>query len=353
MTDADPTRETCLDSSDARTLRISGPEDLLDALPRMLGYLPTRSVVLVALRPPLGRIALTLRVDLPARNDEQPCARLLAGHAQRAGATSAVLVLYDDAAAAAGRWQGASLTRAVRSALRERGGVRLSDALAVRSGRWRSLLCSDEGCCPPVGRLLRGPDDPSAAGVALAAEGAGVLPDRSALVASVAAPTGQRCATLLDLQERVACELAGRVEAGVPLAELRAETVTLFSAAVAAVVDGASPSDEVAARLIVGLVDVAARDAVLARAGGTETDGLLALLVDLVGRAVEPFDASVATALAWVAYARGDGTLANVAVDRALASDPGYSMALLIASSLEAGIHPDHIRAVSRAVSGE
>ena len=76
-------------------VRIGGPGDLLDALPRMLGYVPTGSAVLVALRPPRGRVALTMRVDLPVRRHEGSCARLLAGHAQRAGATSAVLVIYE------------------------------------------------------------------------------------------------------------------------------------------------------------------------------------------------------------------------------------------------------------------
>jgi hypothetical protein len=262
-------------------------------------------------------------------------------------------VVYDDAPASGVRWRGASLTRAVRSALRARGAIRLSDALAVRPGGWRSLLCSDEGCCPPAGRPLRPAGDPSAAGVALAVEGAGVLPDRKALVSSVAAPTGQRCADLLDLHAAVAGELAARVEAGIPLAALRAETAQLFRAATARAARGGSPSDAAAARLIVGLVDVAARDAVLAWAAEDDTNGLLSLLLDLVGRAVEPFDPPVATALAWVAHARGDGTLANIAVARALASDPAYSMARLVAAGLDAGLHPRHIREVSRAVAEE
>ncbi|MGZ4593475.1 MAG: DUF4192 family protein, partial [Actinomycetes bacterium] len=154
MTDAELTRRSFLDPAGARTtLRISGPEDLLDALPRMLDFVPTRSAVLVALRPPRGRVALTMRIDLPLRPQEVASARHLAGHAQRAGATSAILVVYDDWHDGR-RWRGAALTRAVRVALRERGGLRLSDALAVDAGRWRSLLCSDNGCCPPAGRPL-------------------------------------------------------------------------------------------------------------------------------------------------------------------------------------------------------
>ncbi|MGZ4590553.1 MAG: DUF4192 domain-containing protein [Actinomycetes bacterium] len=351
MTDAELTRRPFLGPAGARTtLRISGPEDLLDALPRMLGFVPTRSAVLVALRPPRGRVALTMRIDLPPRPQEMACARHLAGHAQRAGATSAILVVYDDWHDGS-RWRGAALTRAVRLALRERGGLRLSDALAVDAGRWRSLLCSDNGCCPPAGRPLRSPDDPSAAGAALAAGGAAVLPDRAALVASVAGPTGARAAQLLDLHRTAATDLADRAEAGCRVEALRTETVDRFRTAMGRSASGASPTDAQAARLVVGLVDIGARDAVLAWAADDDTDGLLTLLLDLAGRAVPPYDAPVMTALAWVSYARGDGGLANIAIDRALESDPGYSMARLVLSGLEAGIHPDHIRGVSRAVT--
>src|SRR5471030_1044868 len=113
-------------------VRIGGPGDLLDALPRMLGYVPTDSAVLVALRPPRGRVTLSMRVDLPDRRREISCARLLAGHAQRVGATSAVLVIYDDwPAPSAHQWRGASLAREVRAALRQRGGLRLTDAIVV------------------------------------------------------------------------------------------------------------------------------------------------------------------------------------------------------------------------------
>ena len=81
-------------------IRVSGPADLLDALPRMLGYRPADSLVLVALRPPRSRIGLTIRIDLPPPEGAAACAGMLAGHAERNGATSAILVLYDDAAVA-------------------------------------------------------------------------------------------------------------------------------------------------------------------------------------------------------------------------------------------------------------
>jgi hypothetical protein len=336
----DPTSPAA--SDDRPLLRIAGPGDLLDALPRMLGYVPRRSAVLVALRPPRGRLVMTMRVDLPPARGETACAHVLAGHAHRAGAASAVLVVYDDRALGGGRWRGGTLSRAVRTALRQRGGLRLDDALAVRDGRWRSLLCRDERCCPPEGQPLRSADDVSAAAAMLAVEGAAVLPDRESLVASLAAPTGDRAQALARLFVRLT---GAALE---PAAARRA-----FSAAIEDRRDGRSPSDEEAARLVLALADFDVRDAVLSRAAEPDTDTLLALLLDLGAVAVPPFDPPPLATLAWVAYARGDGTVANIAVDRALASDPTYSLALLIASGLDAGLHPKHVRRVSRDVGHE
>jgi hypothetical protein len=141
------------------------------------------------------------------------------------------------------------------------------------------------------------------------------------------------------------------MEAGEPVRALRGETVALFRAALDQVARGESPSDQGAARLLAGLADIGARDVVLGWAGDDDTDQLLALLLRLAPRAVPPLEAPVLTTLAWVAYARGDGTLANIAIERALASDPDYTMARLVASGLEAGLHPRHVRAVSREVS--
>ena len=44
--------------------------------------------------------------------------------------------------------------------------------------------------------------------------------------------------------------------------------------------------------------------------------------------------------LAFVAWQSGDGALANVALDRALADDPRYSMALLLRQVIIAGAPP-------------
>ncbi len=50
--------------------------------------------------------------------------------------------------------------------------------------------------------------------------------------------------------------------------------------------------------------------------------------------------AAPASLLAFTAWQCGDGALANVALDRALADTPGYSMALLLRDALAAGTPP-------------
>jgi hypothetical protein len=197
---------------------------------------------------------------------------------------------------------------------------------------------------------VRGDGQPSAFAAARVAMGAAPLPSRAALAASVAGPSGAAAGAIARLQAVAAEELTARVAAGETVAAVRAETVALFRAAVAESTPGRWLSDEGAARLLAGLIDIGARDVVLSWAGDKDTGGLLALLLALAPRAVEPLNVPVLTALAWVAYARGDGGLANIAVERALSTDPGYPMAQLVASGLQSGLHPRHVRAVSREI---
>jgi hypothetical protein len=97
----------------------------------------------------------------------------------------------------------------------------------------------------------------------------------------------------------------------------------------------------------VGLADVHARDAV-ATLVLTREQELLSLLVQVARQVVAPDDAPVCTLVAWTAYARGEGALANVALDRALAGRPDYSLALLLRSCLDAGLPPDEVRSMAR-----
>jgi hypothetical protein len=66
--------------------------------------------------------------------------------------------------------------------------------------------------------------------------------------------------------------------------------------------------------------------------------------IDVTRRAQPGYLAAPAALLAFVAWQSGDGALANVALDRALADDPGYSMALLLRQVISAGAPPSMAR---------
>jgi Domain of unknown function (DUF4192) len=70
----------------------------------------------------------------------------------------------------------------------------------------------------------------------------------------------------------------------------------------------------------------------------------LALWGDIVRHATDPWLPAPASLLAFTAWQAGDGPLANMALDRALAADPGYSMALLLRDILDAGVPPSQAR---------
>jgi hypothetical protein len=121
--------------------------------------------------------------------------------------------------------------------------------------------------------------------------------------------------------------------------------VKAFRAAVAAAADPrAQRSDAAVAALTVSLQDLLVRDEVLTWAL-RDPEPLLRVLHDLAGRTVAPYDVPVCTMLAIVAWLRGDGGLANVALDRAWRGDPTYSLAALVREGLHQQLPPKVVRA--------
>jgi hypothetical protein len=113
----------------------------------------------------------------------------------------------------------------------------------------------------------------------------------------------------------------------------------LARAALAAHRDGGRLSDADAARLSVLISDLRVRDEAWALIDPADTGPHLALWTDMTRRAVTNV-AACASLLAFAAWTAGNGALANIALDRALDADPGYSMAHLITEALQAGLPP-------------
>jgi hypothetical protein len=272
--------------------------------------------VAVALRG--RRIGLTLRVDLPPDEAAEEVATRLAHD----GADAAVFVVFTS-----GADDRAGLVTALTAAVELRG-MTVMEALLVREGRWTSYTCRHPSCCPVEGTPVGAPPPLLAATTAF--DGRVVLPDREALVASLRPPViaseGLDEALVRWLAE---VEATGRVE-------MQRRAVAAFRAAL-----HEPPPDPDA--LVVPLQDVRVRDEV-----GTlaldDSEALLALLLSLAACTVAPYDVPVCTLIALASCVRGDGALANVALDRALDGDPSYGMARLLRAGLDGQLPPKEVR---------
>jgi hypothetical protein len=326
-------------------VRIGSPTSLLAVIPGLLGFDPGHSVVVIGIEPRTVQVRVTLRYDVPdPRHPEVAVA--LARHAvsllDAQGVTSAVAAGYgtDEAIAP------------VAAALRERAaeaGIAMTELLRAESGRYWSYVCTDPECCPPEGTPFDITGHPAAR--ALRAAGGSVLADRAALAATVAAAGGQlgaamRRATRESLAQVAQC--VTRLEGEGTSVSAPRLTAALGQVAVRDAILRYRAGEEVpaehAAWLTVALAELRVRDDAWARMDPRHQGAHLRLWTDLTRLARPGYAAAPASLLAFVAWQNGDGALANVALDRALADTPRYSMALLLREALDSGAPPSMAR---------
>ena len=323
-------------------IRLRSPAEIAAAVPHLVGFRPERSLVVIALQGPRSQIALTMRFDLPPARYDALIAREVAARVAHVQADSAVVVCYPGRATVAALPR-RPLVTAIDRHLGGRG-VTLTDALCVREDRYRSYLCTDPACCPPSGRPLATADDTPAVTDLVAARaltGRAALPDRAALVASVAPIGGPAVAATAVELDRVLSEVAADI-GRLGFAAVREATIEIVQRLVERYADPARARLHAAeaARVAAGMLDVHARDAVLADLSGAQLETGIALFTAVCRLIPPPDDAPVCSVLGWLAYAAGNGALANVALDRALASDPDYSLAGLLVEGLARQVPP-------------
>jgi hypothetical protein len=206
-------------------------------------------------------------------------------------------------------------------------GIRVVDTVRVTDGRYFHHGCPDLSCTAGI------PFDPASAASAASATYRGLvaLPDRDTMAAQVTPVTGPDQAGMAAVTRGALDQLAG-------IPAVRATGVTAVDAAILRHRRGDRCTDEQAARLTVLLANLAVRDHAWARIDNTGRD--IGPWADLTRRAQADLAAAPASLLAYAAWQRGDGALANVAIDRALTADPGYRMARLLAVALQAGLPP-------------
>jgi hypothetical protein len=338
------------------TIRLADPGDLAAALPHLIGFRPRESLVAVSLRSSTGlRVGLTARVDLPAPEHRQVVlgglVRSLA--TDRPGAVLLLVVSEDDDRTGPEGDRNLPHRPLVHEAVLafDAAGMPVREVVLVRRNSWWSYDCAEPCCAPGAGRPLPNGTSPLAAAATLT--GQVVEADRAALVRRLAPVGFLAAAGMARACDEVGDELARRS------ADLGWDVVVEEAwDAVLAAVEASGPgsvqrlSDRQAARLAWGLRDVDLRDRALSLALGRSAGAAEVVWTELTRRAPAPLDVAPATLLAVTAWVRGDGATANVALDRALASEPSYSFAVLLRSALDACLRPAEVRRIIRDAGG-
>lgn len=387
-------------------IRLRGPADVLASLPYQLGYHPEDSVVVLALDD--GVVGLIERLDLPPASAVVEAAGSLVQPVLRPG-FDAVLVLGFESVEGRAR---PVLDHLAHEFGREH--VDIVHRVLVRQGRWFSLDCPPD-CCSVDGQALPNPTaTPAVAdfvrrGIAPRARRADVAKAIAAdhrLTVPVAAELSKRppaaagsaffgadCpgAELSAAARRLALLSVWRDVLGVEGERARDDGPWPDEARSAGRARPVRPAE--VAELVRSLRDLQLRDGLVAwlcpgflEAGDLDDDladalqstlgpfpdapsaatmgadgpdpsrGVLMRLEELVRAVPDGEAAPMATVLAYVAWYHGEGTLARVSLERALADDPGYRLAGLVEQLVDLGLRPSalglgppqrrHLRAV-------
>lgn len=353
------------------------PGDLVAAIPYLVGFTPTRSLVVASLRGARLRLGLVARADLPDEDVVAEAARSLTDYLMRDRPREAVVLVYDERPwdPSLRPWQ--QLVDAMGAELAGHL-VSVREAIYVTPQRFWSFTCRQNTCCPDGGWPLT-ETAASAVSATYVLHGRSPFADRQSLAARLA-PKGPVTTATVGYATEAALEAiaAWWQAAGEPVwTAWQRASVALFDTVVNRYLEGGPDvSPDEAGRLLAGLIDVGVRDVVACRwtqwwqslphapangpdqletlAGIMTVDlpsppdtsdpdvhqGVERLLVDLAVRTDGGSSLAPLTLLAVHAWAVGEGAQAGVALERALTTDPTYSLALLVDALMRSGLEP-------------
>lgn len=337
------------------------PGDFIAAVPAILGFMPERSLVVAVLRataeqPGTATVDVVARIDLdePGRSETGEIVERVAGICLRDSASAVLALIVDDRATPPGdRHRGlrARRHRDLAGALEHRldaGALPLAGAWAVNAIGARLPWWS---VCGPV-RRGRQPD-PATSLVTLrhVLHGRPLRASRAELSESVAVDRVAR-ARVRERLPAAAAAAAQRLAAAVRRCEPDSHTrdeLRKILRQLDNIEAGAPPDDGALAELAVALRVTAVRDILFGLIPGRHADAAEALWLRLTRTLPDPDRAEAAMLLGYAAYVRGDGPLAGVAFDTALAVDPGHRLAALLDIGLQTGMHPHRLNKLAAA----
>ncbi len=324
-------------SKDPARVKAREPSTIIAVVPHLLGFHPASSLVILGVAGPHGRVRLAFRYDLPNPPD-QAATREIAEHAVsvfgREHLTAAVVIGYGTG----------ELVTPVTDVIRHhlpRAGIRLGDVLRVQDGRFWSYLCPDPSCCPPEGTPVN-PAHP--ASIALDGLGLPAAASRDDIAAAIAPVTGDHADQMTQATRDAELAHADQV-ATVGADGAWSQLMSAARDAIACYRDGGTITDHLQlARIALALTALPIRDDAWARMQPRHCQNHLQLWTNLTRHAQPRYVAGPASLLAFTAWQEGDGALGIIALDRAQADDPDYTMAQLLRYALTAGLPPSAAR---------
>ena len=319
-----------------RDFELNRPGAVIAALPAVLGFVPEKSLVLLAIDG--GELGSVMRVDLSDALADQIGHLAEVAAAAAPEAAIAVIVDADGAGCPMCNEEYRCLCAALTAELSQHDialwAVHVVDRVAA-GGRWHCV----DGC--GAGGVV---DDPGASPLAVAAvlDGRRLYARRADLQAVIAVDNRAHSASLTELiaERAVSRDEAHRAD---PMACVRRDVEDAMAAA-ARVGDGQQLYDAELAALACALADVQVRDTLYALAVGQSAGEAESLWAVLSRSLPGPWRAEALVLLAFSAYARGDGPLAGVSLEAALDCEPGHRMAGMLDTALQSGLRPEHIR---------
>lgn len=319
------------------------PVELVEALPRMLGYIPHDSLVIANMptarsRPVEGSVSI-MRLDLPTSADDVDAVLaaladtyLLPGHLAFAGWQDVMLLIWDEHGHS--NQHTALAIRRLMRATRENTPYTLTAVLTTTAESILGFCRTTDSATVPI-RAARSTTT-SELEAQLVLRGRQALPDRATFAAALTADADAAALPPMDVDE---------------------ETLITIWAQAAQADD--SLTCEQSVLLANGLSNPVLRDRALGAIAvfPSETDDIaplgeqvlspddLAHLLDNLSRACRahtnsPGITDLLTVTSFTAWVVGEGTLASIALERALTINPHHRLARLLNVALSHGLRP-------------
>ena len=304
--------------------------DLINTLPILFGFTPEDSIVAISTYGPRHRMGFRMRVDMPAAEHFGLVAGQIVTHLAHQQAEGAIIIAVTGQTDAA-----AQLVPQV-----ERRLGTIQPVVGAWADGQRFWTTFDD--CDPAGYPYETSGHHLAVVQAIA-EGREILPSRAALVAKLDPVSGPRRRWLNQGGEIVAKQVAAAINTQPDLAVEEVAMTDLAPALEAALVRRPLTDDE-ALRLAMWATKVPALDALWGLITQQNARDMLGLWLHVARCSPGPMSPPSLTLAGFASWLSGDGALALIAAERALAIDPFYPLAGLLLELLEQGVPPSSWR---------